>query len=122
MHLEILYNHIVEITVLSSAEAEFIVLSEASKFIVWLRRVLNEFGTNQGPTTIAPGNLKPCNGQEYIQQASFQNSSTFNSSRRDSRDEIQVRNFKSTDMQSDLLTNFLYYITFNQAIMKYGYF
>ena len=37
-------------TALSSTEAEYIALSEASRTIVWLRFVLNEFGIEQRPT------------------------------------------------------------------------
>jgi len=41
---------------LSSTEAEYVALSEASKTIVWLRRVLEELGINQGTTEIFEDN------------------------------------------------------------------
>ncbi len=40
----------------SSTEAEFVALSEATKTITWLRRVLNELGIHQKPTVISEDN------------------------------------------------------------------
>lgn len=41
---------------LSSAEAEYVALSEACRVIAWLRQVLNELGIRQNPTNVAQDN------------------------------------------------------------------
>lgn len=43
-------------TALLSAEAEFMALWEASKIIVWIRRVLAEFGIVQNPSIVYQDN------------------------------------------------------------------
>lgn len=112
-------------TALSSTEAEFIALSESSKTIVWLRKVLTEFGITQKATIVHQDNV----GSIYW--ATGNTASEF--AKRKHVDiryhyvvekvkygEITLTKTPTEEMQSDFLTKVLHPTKFRNAVTDSG--
>lgn len=112
-------------TALSSTEAEFIALSEGSRIITWLRRVLEEFKVKQDPTVIYQDN------SGSIAWATGNNAKQFAKRKhvdiryhfvveKIQENTVELRKISTLEMEADFLTKVLAPAEFKNAIEKYN--
>ena len=110
-------------TALSSTEAEFIALSEATKTIVWLRRVLAEFGIIQKPTVVYQDNIGSITwatghiGSQFAKRKHVDIRYHYVVEKVSERD-ISVVKKSTKSMESDFLTKALHPNEFREAVKR----
>ena len=108
---------------LSSTEAEYVALSEATKTITWLRRVLNEIGIAQAPSVVYQDNIGSIRWAESSPASEFSKRKHVDIRYHYVREKLQekaitLRKVSTRDMQSDFLTKPLEPGNFKQALAK----